>query len=59
MTCGHEEVIMRQGERWWLDDGKLHESFNPSDEGRVHPIFNLLRSGAVKSSPRLIHAWSI
>ena len=45
MTCGEEEVGMRQGELWWFDNKKPHESFNRSDEERIHLIFDLLPSG--------------
>jgi outer membrane protein assembly factor BamB len=42
MLCGDEEVVMRQGELWWFDNKKPHESFNHSDKGRIHLIFDLL-----------------
>jgi orotate phosphoribosyltransferase len=42
MVCGDEEVVMRQGELWWFDNKKPHESFNHSDEDRIHLIFDLL-----------------
>jgi outer membrane protein assembly factor BamB/orotate phosphoribosyltransferase len=44
MVCGNEQVVMREGELWWFDNKKPHESFNHSDEGRIHLIFDLLAS---------------
>ena len=42
MVCGEEKVVMQQGELWWFDNKKPHESYNHSDEGRIHLIFDLL-----------------
>jgi hypothetical protein len=44
LRCGGEEVIMQNGELWWFDNKTLHDSENPSDEWRIHLIFDLLPS---------------
>jgi hypothetical protein len=41
MICGPREQLMREGELWWFDNKQLHEAFNPSDEDRIHLIFDL------------------
>ena len=41
MTCDDEVRIMREGELWWFDNKQAHESHNPSDEDRIHLIFDL------------------
>jgi outer membrane protein assembly factor BamB len=43
MTCGEENVTMQEGELWWFDNKKPHESFNHSNEDRIHLIFDLDR----------------
>lgn len=43
MTCGKESVTMQEGELWWFDNKKPHESFNHSSEDRIHLIFDLDR----------------
>lgn len=42
MVCADETVAMQPGEVWWFDNKKPHESFNRSDEDRIHLIFDLL-----------------
>jgi hypothetical protein len=42
LASGDETVQMRQGELWWFDNKQYHESYNESDEWRVHYIFDLL-----------------
>lgn len=42
MRCADDEVVMREGELWWFDNKKPHESFNHSEEGRIHLIFDVL-----------------
>ena len=41
MICGDESVTMRAGELWWFDNKLEHESHNPSDDDRIHLIFDL------------------
>ena len=41
MTCDDQVQIMREGELWWFDNKKEHESLNPSAEDRIHLIFDL------------------
>jgi hypothetical protein len=41
LSSGGEQVTMHPGELWWFDNKAIHESFNPSDEGRVHLIFDI------------------
>lgn len=45
MQAGDERVIMQEGELWWFDNKAPHDSENPSDEWRVHLIFDLLPLG--------------
>lgn len=42
LGCGDEEVVMQEGELWEFDNKKPHDARNPSDEPRVHLIFDLL-----------------
>ena len=42
MRSGGEEVRMHEGELWWFDNKQYHESYNDSDEWRIHYIFDLL-----------------
>jgi hypothetical protein len=42
LMSGGEEVRMREGELWWFDNKQYHESYNESDEWRIHYIFDLL-----------------
>ena len=42
MTSGGEEVVMREGELWVFDNKALHDAGNPTDEPRVHLIFDVL-----------------
>ena len=42
MRGGDEEVRMQEGELWWFDNKQFHESYNDSEEWRVHYIFDLL-----------------
>lgn len=41
MICGGREQLMREGELWWFDNKQLHEALNPSDQDRIHLIFDL------------------
>jgi hypothetical protein len=41
LKSGDEEVTMLAGELWWFDNKALHQSENPSDEWRVHLIFDI------------------
>ena len=42
LMSGGEEVRMQEGELWWFDNKQYHESYNESDEWRIHYIFDLL-----------------
>jgi hypothetical protein len=42
MRAGGEEVVMHEGELWWFDNKALHSAANPSDEDRIHLIFDVL-----------------
>ncbi len=42
VTVGDETVIMHLGELWAFDNKKRHWAWNPSDEPRVHLIFDVL-----------------
>ena len=41
MICDGERTLMNEGELWWFDNKKLHESHNASNVDRVHLIFDL------------------
>ena len=42
MNSGGEEVVFRDGELWWFNNKAVHDAFNPSAEGRIHVIFDVL-----------------
>ena len=42
LTARGETVVMREGELWVFDNKSEHEARNPSDEPRVHLIFDVL-----------------
>lgn len=42
LMSGGETVRMQEGELWWFDNKQFHESYNESDEWRIHYIFDLL-----------------
>lgn len=42
LMSGGEQVRMQEGELWWFDNKQHHESYNESDEWRIHYIFDLL-----------------
>ncbi len=42
LMSGGETVCMQEGELWWFDNKQYHESYNDSDEWRIHYIFDLL-----------------
>jgi aspartyl/asparaginyl beta-hydroxylase (cupin superfamily) len=44
MNSGGEEVVFRDGELWWFNNKAVHDAFNPSTEGRIHVIFDVLAS---------------
>jgi aspartyl/asparaginyl beta-hydroxylase (cupin superfamily) len=44
MNAGGENVVFRDGELWWFNNKAVHDAFNPSDQGRVHVIFDVLPS---------------
>ena len=42
LMSGGETVRMHEGELWWFDNKQYHESYNESDDWRIHFIFDLL-----------------
>ena len=42
IKSGDETISMVEGELWWLDNKKIHESYNDGDFDRIHLIFDLL-----------------
>ncbi len=42
LKAGDESARMKLGELWWFDNKASHESFNDSDQDRIHLIFDLL-----------------
>lgn len=42
LTSGGESVVMREGELWVFDNKARHEARNPTEETRVHLIFDVL-----------------
>ena len=42
LTSGGETVVMREGELWVFDNKTEHDARNPTDEPRVHLIFDVL-----------------
>jgi capsular polysaccharide biosynthesis protein len=42
MVSGNEKLTWREGEVWWFDNKAMHDAANPSDEYRVHIIFDIL-----------------
>ena len=42
LTAGGETVVMREGELWAFDNKAEHDARNPTDEPRVHLIFDVL-----------------
>lgn len=42
LTADGETVVMREGELWAFDNKARHESRNPTDQPRVHLIFDVL-----------------
>jgi len=42
LMSGGEQVRMQEGELWWFDNKQHHESYNESEEWRIHYIFDLL-----------------
>ena len=42
LMSGGETVRMQEGELWWFDNKQYHESYNESDDWRIHYIFDLL-----------------
>ncbi|MCY4585401.1 MAG: aspartyl/asparaginyl beta-hydroxylase domain-containing protein [Bryobacterales bacterium] len=42
LTASGETVVMREGELWAFDNKAKHDARNPSDETRVHLIFDVL-----------------
>jgi hypothetical protein len=66
MTCGTRTQLMQEGELWWFDNKQLHEAFNPSDQDRIHLIFDLSMHSqtatALKSNQRIIgelETWTV
>lgn len=42
MVAGDEKIVMKEGELWWFDNKQHHAAANPSDEWRIHYIFDVL-----------------
>ena len=42
LTSGGETVVMREGELWAFDNKAEHDARNPTEEPRVHLIFDVL-----------------
>ncbi len=42
LTSGGETVVMREGELWAFDNKAEHDARNPTDEPRIHLIFDVL-----------------
>ena len=42
LTSGGETVVMREGELWAFDNKAEHDARNPTDEPRMHLIFDVL-----------------
>ncbi|HEY6341258.1 MAG TPA: PQQ-binding-like beta-propeller repeat protein [Bryobacteraceae bacterium] len=42
LMSGGETARMKEGELWWFDNKQYHESYNESDDWRIHYIFDLL-----------------
>ena len=42
LTAGGETVVMQEGELWAFDNKAEHDARNPTDEPRVHLIFDVL-----------------
>lgn len=55
LSAGEETVVMREGELWVFNNKVRHWASNPSDEPRIHLIFDVLpaagRGYFVPSSP--------
>ncbi len=49
LKAGDESVRMKTGELWWFDNKAPHESYNDSDQDRIHLIFDLLPKTAQQS----------
>jgi hypothetical protein len=43
LISGGETIRMKEGELWWFNNKETHESYNDSDQWRIHYIFDLLR----------------
>ncbi len=50
LKAGEESVRMKTGELWWFDNKAPHESFNDSNQDRIHLIFDLLPNEIQKFS---------
>lgn len=42
--CGNEQVCMRTGELWWIDNSQVHSVVNSSADDRLHIIIDYKRS---------------
>lgn len=40
--CADEQVRMQTGDLWWFNNKEFHDSYNDSNEWRIHYIFDLL-----------------
>lgn len=42
MKAEDEEVRMKEGELWWLDNKRIHETRNDGDEDQIHLVIDML-----------------
>jgi hypothetical protein len=49
LIAGEEWARMQPGEVWWFDNKVPHAAYNPSDQWRIHLIFDVL-PGSVRSA---------
>lgn len=42
LYAGDEKVTMQEGEVWWFNNKQQHQAENPSDDWRIHYIFDVL-----------------
>ncbi|MEO0968094.1 MAG: aspartyl/asparaginyl beta-hydroxylase domain-containing protein [Cyanobacteria bacterium J06639_18] len=47
---------MQEGELWWFDNKQPHESFNASEQWRIHLIFDVLPEGVIPNYSRESHS---
>ncbi|MEO1520627.1 MAG: aspartyl/asparaginyl beta-hydroxylase domain-containing protein, partial [Cyanobacteria bacterium J06633_2] len=45
LGAGDEWICMQPGECWWFNNKAPHEAYNPSDDWRIHLIFDVQHKG--------------